>query len=70
MRPAYRVKGQIDLDEKGYVLRKDWTQTRVDGVFAAGDVHDFRYKQAVTAAGHGCEAAIDVERYLEMKGIE
>ena len=61
------LKGQIDLDEKGYIVRKNWTQTRVEGVFAAGDVQDFRYRQAVTAAGHGCEAAIDVERYLEMR---
>lgn len=58
-------KGQISLDEKGYIIVKDETKTNVEGVFAAGDVKDYRYKQAVTAAGAGCKAAIDVEKYLE-----
>ncbi|MBM3897370.1 MAG: thioredoxin-disulfide reductase [Thaumarchaeota archaeon] len=64
------LKGQIELDQKGYVVRKKWSQTNVDGVFVAGDVHDYRYKQAITAAGYGCEAALDVEKYLEARGIE
>jgi thioredoxin reductase (NADPH) len=57
--------GQIDLDEQGYVKTKHRTMTNVDGVFAAGDVVDHYYRQAVTAAGMGCMAAMDVEKYLE-----
>ncbi len=61
--------GQIDLDDHGYVNLHGPTQTNVDGVFACGDVADTRYKQAITAAGTGCMAAIDVEKWLEDKGI-
>jgi thioredoxin reductase (NADPH) len=55
---------QIELDSQGYVVVKENTKTSVDGVFAAGDVHDHRYRQAITAAGMGCMAAIDVDKYL------
>jgi len=57
-------KGQIDLDDQGYVILKNKTHTNVEGVFAAGDVHDRNYRQAITAAGFGCMAAIDVDKYL------
>jgi thioredoxin reductase (NADPH) len=57
-------KGQIELDNKGYIVLKNHTATNIDGVFAAGDVHDFRYRQAITAGGFGCMAALDVEKWL------
>jgi len=57
-------KKQIDLDDEGYIILKNKTHTNIEGVFAAGDVHDRSYRQAVTAAGFGCMAAIDVDKYL------
>jgi thioredoxin reductase (NADPH) len=57
-------KGQIDLDDGGYVLRGEGSRTNVEGVFVAGDCSDHVYRQAVTAAGMGCAAAIDAERFL------
>ncbi len=57
--------GQIDLDAAGYILSPNGTNTNVEGVFVGGDVNDLRYKQAITAAGSGCKAAMDAEKYLE-----
>jgi thioredoxin reductase (NADPH) len=59
----------LEVDAKGYLVVHDETHSKIDGVFIAGDVHDHRYRQAVTAAGDGCKAAIDAERWLEAQGI-
>jgi thioredoxin reductase (NADPH) len=62
-------KDWLDVDEMGYLKVRDETGSKVEGVFIAGDVHDHRYRQAVTAAGEGCKAAIDAERWLESVGV-
>jgi thioredoxin reductase (NADPH) len=61
---THLFKGQIDLDEEGYVVLKNKTHTNIEGIFAAGDVHERDYRQAITAAAFGCMAAIDVDKYL------
>jgi len=59
----------LEVDAKGYLVVRDETGSQVEGVFIAGDVHDHRYRQAITAAADGCKAAIDAERWLEAQGI-
>lgn len=62
-------RNQVNLDDRGYIILTENTRTSVDGVFAAGDVHDYRYRQAITAGGFGCMAALDVEKWLvEIRG--
>ncbi len=57
-------KGQVDLDPRGYIITHHETETNVPGIFAAGDVRDFRYRQAVTAAADGCKAAMDADKFI------
>jgi thioredoxin reductase (NADPH) len=63
-------KGQLELDPSGYLISPDGVSTAIPGVFVAGDVFDIRYKQAITAAGSGCRAALEVEKYLEAHEAE
>ena len=65
---ANMFDGQLDMDHDGYLKTRDYVFTAVPGVFACGDVQDRRYRQAITAAGSGCAAAIEVEKYLEEHG--
>lgn len=65
--PNSRVFKGIDLDDKGYVVVHEHYKTNIEGVFVAGDIHDAKYKQAVTAAGFGCAAALEAERWLAEK---
>ncbi len=60
-------KDQVELDEKGYVVVQNGTGSSVPGVFVAGDVHDFRYRQAITAAADGCKALLDAEKFVKQK---
>jgi len=59
--------GQVELDPKGYVVIRNGTESSIPGVFVAGDVHDFRYRQAITAAADGCRALLDAEKFIKQK---
>ncbi len=64
------LKGQLEVHPNGYIKVIKGTQTSIDGVFAAGDVQDFEYRQAITAAGSGCMASLDAEKWLALKGMD
>jgi len=63
-------EGKLEMNENGYLIVDSRSRTNVEGIYAAGDVHDHMYRQAITAAGAGCKAAIECERYLHARGIE
>ena len=65
---ARMFEEQLDTDNDGYLQTTNYVHTRVPGVYACGDVQDRRYRQAITAAGSGCMAALEVERFLEAEG--
>ena len=65
---AKMFEGQLDTDEDGYLVTTEKRLHRVPGVYACGDVQDRRYRQAITAAGTGCMAALEAERFLEIQG--
>jgi thioredoxin reductase (NADPH) len=63
-------RGQVELDPKGYVVVKNGTESSVPGVFVAGEVHDFRYRQAITAAAEGCKALLDADKFVKQKLVQ
>jgi len=60
-------RGKLELDNKGYIKKYEESKININGIFVAGDVYDYTYRQTVTAAGSGCKASIDVIKYLESK---
>jgi Thioredoxin reductase len=58
-------RGQVEMDEKGYIIAKEYTKTSVEGVFVAGEATDYKYRQAISAAGDGCKAALDAINFIE-----